>query len=69
LAAPELSLPLDKHVGAAGTAILSSSTADETSQESDRLRGSFFSHHLVNALRGAADRDGDASGASSPSPQ
>jgi uncharacterized caspase-like protein len=32
---------------------------DESSQESDRLRGSFFSHHLVNALRGAADRNGD----------
>lgn len=42
-----------------GTAVLTSSTADETSQESDRLRGSFFSHHLINALRGAADRNGD----------
>ncbi len=42
-----------------GMAIITSSAADESSQESDRLRGSFFSHHLVNALRGAADRNGD----------
>ncbi len=56
---PEFALSLDNRVEAEGTAILSSSTAGESSQESDRLRGSFFSHHLVNALRGAADRNGD----------
>lgn len=56
---PEFSLTLDNRVEAEGTAILSSSTAGESSQESDRLRASFFSHHLVNALRGAADRNGD----------
>jgi hypothetical protein len=56
---PEFSLSLDNRVEAEGTAILSSSTAGESSQESDRLRSSFFSHHLVNALRGAADRNGD----------
>ncbi len=44
---------------AEGLAIITSSAAGEKSQESDRLRGSFFSHHLVNGLRGAADRDGD----------
>lgn len=42
-----------------GFAIITSSTAGEDSQESDRFRGSFFSHHLVNGLRGAADRNGD----------
>ncbi len=57
--APEFAIALDNRVDVEGTAILSSSTADESSQESDRLRGSFFSHHLVNALRGAADRNGD----------
>lgn len=43
-----------------GHAILTSSSANEVSQESDRLRGSFFTHHLVSGLRGAADisRDG-----------
>lgn len=45
--------------GFGGTALISSSTANESSQESDRLRASFFSHHLVNALRGTADRNGD----------
>lgn len=45
--------------GAEGLAILTSSSAGESSQESDRLRGSFFTHHLLNALRGAADRNGD----------
>lgn len=57
--APEFAIQLDDRVEAEGTAILSSSTAGESSQESDRLRASFFSHHLVNALRGAADRNGD----------
>ena len=57
--APEFLIKLDTRIEAEGTAILSSSTAGESSQESDRLRASFFSHHLVNALRGAADRNGD----------
>jgi hypothetical protein len=43
-----------------GQAILTSSSEDEASQESDRLGGSFFTHNLVSGLRGAADvtRDG-----------
>jgi hypothetical protein len=40
-----------------GMAVLASSTASELSQESDLLEGSFFTHHLVVGLRGAADRD------------
>ena len=43
-----------------GLAIITSSAESEQSQESQALRGSFFTHHLVNALRGAADRDRDA---------
>ncbi len=42
-----------------GMAVLASSAADELSQESERLDGSFFTHHLVAGLRGAADLDGD----------
>lgn len=57
--APEFTIKVESRIEAEGTAIISSSTAGESSQESDRLRGSFFSHHLVNALRGAADRNGD----------
>ncbi len=57
--AETFSLQLEEKSVAEGMAILTSSAAGESSQESDRLRGSFFSHHLVNALRGAADRNGD----------
>lgn len=42
-----------------GHAYLTSSSADEAAQESDRIGGSFFTHYLVTGLRGAADGDGD----------
>lgn len=42
-----------------GHAFLTSSSADEAAQESDRIGGSFFTHFLVTGLRGAADTDGD----------
>ncbi|MFV8756747.1 caspase family protein [Nannocystaceae bacterium ST9] len=42
-----------------GHAYLTSSSADEAAQESDRIGGSFFTHFLVTGLRGAADADGD----------
>lgn len=58
-AAESFKLDLQDQVATEGLAIITSSAAGETSQESDRLRGSFFTHHLVNALRGAADQDGD----------
>ncbi len=47
-------------VSARGLAILASSAGQEDAQESDELKGSFFTHYLVSALRGAADdnRDG-----------
>ncbi|MFT7625074.1 MAG: putative caspase-like protein [Myxococcota bacterium] len=50
---------VDGGVETEGYAILTSSAAGEESQESDELRGSFFTHHLVSGLRGAADSDGD----------
>ena len=43
----------------AGLAVLASSAASELSQETDALRSSYFTHHLVVGLRGAADADGD----------
>ena len=43
-----------------GYAILTSSSADEAAQESDRLQASFFTHSLVSGLRGAADTTGDS---------
>jgi len=44
---------------AEGTVVIASSAADELSQESDEVEGSYFTHHLVVALRGAADTDYD----------
>src|SRR5690606_40141662 len=41
-----------------GHAYLTSSAADEVAQESDRIGGSFFTHHLLAGLRGAADAKG-----------
>ena len=42
-----------------GQAFLTSSSADESAQESDRLGGSFFTHYLISGMRGAADVSGD----------
>jgi hypothetical protein len=42
-----------------GFAFLSSSSADEDAQESDRIGASFFTYFFVAALRGAADRNHD----------
>lgn len=42
-----------------GVAVIASSSASELSQESDTLHGSYFTHHLMVALRGAGDRDRD----------
>lgn len=42
-----------------GHAYLSSSSATEQSQESDELKGSYFTNALVTGLRGAADTNGD----------
>ena len=42
-----------------GHAFLTSSSAAEAAQESDRIGASFFTHFLVSGLRGAADATGD----------
>jgi hypothetical protein len=44
---------------AKGLVILTSSTSDEDSQESDAIGGSYFSHHLASGMLGGADRSGD----------
>lgn len=45
---------------ARGLILISSSSENETSQESDELGGSFFTHYLTSGLRGDADGSGDA---------
>ncbi|HEY5921087.1 MAG TPA: caspase family protein [Kofleriaceae bacterium] len=42
-----------------GFAFLSSSSADEDAQESDKIGASFFTYFFVTGLRGAADRNRD----------
>jgi hypothetical protein len=42
-----------------GHAYITSSSEAEAAQESDKLGGSFFTHYLVSALRGAADVNGE----------
>lgn len=42
-----------------GMVYLSATAANEDAQESDEIRGSFFTHYLVTGLLGAADTDGD----------
>jgi len=49
----------DERVPNDGLAFLTASAASEDAQESDELRGSFFTHALVSGLLGAADADGD----------
>ena len=43
----------------AGTVLLTSSAADEQALESKEIGGSFFTHHFVSGLRGAADAQGN----------
>ncbi|HMV67769.1 MAG TPA: caspase family protein, partial [Myxococcota bacterium] len=57
--APAAPFLVDRSSSVTGEAFLTSSTAEEASQESDRIGGSFFTWHLVAALRGAADADAD----------
>ena len=51
-------LPAEQKL-AAGEVFLTASSSSEDAQESDELRGSFFTHAFVSALLGAADDDHD----------
>jgi hypothetical protein len=46
---------LPKLLASEGSALISSSSGSESAHESDRLEGSFFTHHFVAAMRGAGD--------------
>jgi len=50
---------VDESADMRGHAFLTSSSATEAAQESDRIKGSYFTHYLVSGLRGAADLSGD----------
>jgi len=56
---PRAPFLLDTAYDMKGYAFLTSSSADEASQESKRLRGSFFTRNLISGMRGAADMNLD----------
>ena len=58
--AEAFAIEADNRMQAEGVAIITSSSAWEDSHESERLRGSFFTHHFITGLRGAADQDEDS---------
>jgi hypothetical protein len=57
--AADFSFNSRQHLGATGIAVLASSSGSELSQESEQLRSSYFTHHLLVGLRGAGDADHD----------
>lgn len=56
---PEFQIRMTDELASTGEALLTSSAADEVSLESREISGSFFTHHLLSGLRGAADTSGD----------
>ena len=56
---PPFDVQLSERIPGEGAVFLTSSSASEDSQESDELKGSFFTQALVSGLLGAADADGD----------
>jgi hypothetical protein len=57
---PGFAIALDERIPAEGVVFWTASAETEDAQESDALRGSFFTHYLLSGLHGAADVDGDA---------
>jgi hypothetical protein len=56
---PSFAIRLDERLAAQGAIFLTASAANEDAQESDQLKGSFFTHYLVSGMLGAADQSGD----------
>lgn len=59
--APPVSISLEDQLAGEGTVFLTASSANEDAQESDQIKGSFFTHYLVSGLIGAADHNQDGS--------
>lgn len=57
--APPFLIEVENELTAKGQVIIASSSANEASQESDEIQGSFFTHHLTTGLRGDADQNRD----------
>jgi hypothetical protein len=57
--APPFPIHVGERLDGEGVVFLTSSSENEDAQESDALRGSFFTHYFASGLMGAADFDGD----------
>ncbi|UCF97030.1 MAG: caspase family protein [Spirochaetaceae bacterium] len=55
----QLPFMIDESIQMKGHAFLTSSSANEAAQESDHIEGSYFTHYMIAALRGAADSTRD----------
>jgi hypothetical protein len=55
----EFQIRMTDELASTGEVLLTSSAADEIALESTEIGGSFFTHHFVSGLRGAADISGD----------
>lgn len=56
---PAFDIRFTDDLATSGEAVLTSSAAHERALESREIHASFFSHHFVSGLRGAADSSGD----------
>ncbi len=57
--AADFSVSSRQQLDASGVAVLASSSGSELSQESEQLKSSYFTHHLLVGLRGASDTNKD----------
>ena len=58
-AAPPFAVQVPLELAGEGSVLIASSSGSESAHESEVLLGSYFTHHLVAGLRGAADPRGD----------
>lgn len=56
---PAFDISLARDPGPVGRVLITSAGANEIAQETDEYKSSFFTHHMLSALRGAADADSD----------
>jgi hypothetical protein len=56
---PAFDISLPREPGPVGRVVITSAGANEIAQETDEYKSSFFTHHMLSALRGAADADSD----------
>ena len=57
--AADFSFNSRQQLDSTGIAVLASSSGSELSQESEQLRSSYFTHHLIVGMRGAGDANAD----------